>query len=271
MREEILVIKFGGRSLGSPVRIRAAVARVRHHRSRGRGVVVVVSAAGATTDRILARFAEVEGREPASRFRLEAERERDRALATGEDRSASILAAGLLAAGIPARSLGGGEAGLLVRGTASDPEVDPTPVRTLLDMGVTPVVSGFQAARDDGETATLGRGGSDLTAVALAGALGPAACHLVKDVAGIFDRDPAGGPGAQLLDTLGHHELVALARDGARVIQAEAAQRALTDRVALRIYHFASHPGARGGSRVDPPDSLPHRHPTLSRTRERVV
>jgi aspartate kinase len=271
VREQILVIKFGGRSLGSAVRIRAAVARVRFHRSRGRGVVVVVSAAGATTDRILRRLADVGGKVPTARFQREAERERDRALATGEDRAGAILAAALLAAGIPARSLRGGEAGLRVRGAPADPEVDPGPVRALLAEGITPVVSGFQAPREDGETATLGRGGSDLTAVALAGALGPAACHLVKDVDGVFDRDPAGGPGAVLLSTLGQEELLALASKGARVIQAGAALRAVMDRVPLRIYHYASHPGACGGSRVDFPNRAPDRHTPSRRAREGVV
>lgn len=270
MREEILVIKFGGRSLGSPVRIRAAVARVRHHRSRGRGAVVVVSAAGATTDRILKRLADVGGNGPTSRFRREAERERDRALATGEDRAGAMLAAALLAAGIPARSLTGGEAGLLVRGAPTDPEVDPGPVHALLADGITPVVSGFQAARDDGETATLGRGGSDLTAVALAGALGPATCHLVKDVDGVFDRDPAGGPGAVLLAALSHQELLALARKGARVVQAEAALRAVTDRVPLRIYHYASHPGVGGGTWVGLPAPVSDRRAVAGRAREGV-
>lgn len=245
-----LVLKFGGRALGSPLRIRAAVARVRYHRSRGHDVVVVVSAAGSTTDRILEQVERVGGSRPPARFLVETERERDRALATGEDRAGAIVAAGLLGAGIPARSLGGGEAGLAVRGASTDPEVDPGALRALLEAGVTPVVSGFQASRADGETVTLGRGGSDLTAVAIAGALGPVPCHLVKDVSGVFHRDPAGDPCALLLETLSHEDLLALARDGAQVVQAEAAHRALRDRVPLRVYHYASRPGAGGGSRV---------------------
>ena len=271
-----LVIKFGGAALASPLRVRAAVARIHYHRDRERPPVVVVSAPGATTDRILDRVSRVGGAAPPPGLEGAVRRERDRALATGEDRSASVLAAALLGAGIPARSLRGDEAGLWVEEAeaalggrpvdAEDAEhakdadplqvdlaplrVDPAPLRALLGAGVVPVVSGFQARGAGGELVTLARGGSDLTAVALAEALGSSRCVLVKDVPGIFDRDPRQHPGALLHPTLDWDELVALAEAGGRVVQLEAACRARCAGLPLHVVHYAQRPGSRGGTRV---------------------
>ncbi len=271
-----LVIKFGGAALASPLRVRAAVARIRYHRERERPSVVVVSAPGATTDRILDRVSRVGGEAPLPGLEGAVRRERDRALATGEDRSASVLAAALLGAGIPARSLRGDEAGLWVeeadealgRGAVdaehakdakhADPlqvdlaplQVDPAPLRALLGAGIVPVVSGFQARGAEGELVTLARGGSDLTAVALAEALGSPRCLLVKDVPGIFDQDPRRHPGALLHRTLDWDALVALAEAGGQVVQLEAACRARHAGLPLHVVHYGQRPGSRGGTRV---------------------
>jgi len=247
-----LVIKFGGAALASPVRVRAAVARIRYHREREGPTVAVVSAPGATTDRILDRVSRVAGATPPPGLERAVRRERDRALATGEDRSASVLAAALLGAGIPARSVRGDEAGVQVAeaegGEPRDPGVDPAPIGALLAAGVVPVVSGFQARGADGELVTLARGGSDLTAVVLAEALGSPRCLLVKDVPGIFDRDPHRDPGALFRETLTWDDLVALARAGGQVVQLEAAERARRACLPLRVVHYASRPGGRGGT-----------------------
>jgi len=230
----ILVIKLGGTSLASAARIRRAARRLRAHARAGRRVVAVVSAAGGTTDRIVRMLAGASGRRPAPR-------EADRALATGEDLSAALLASALAALGVSARSLRGGEAGVRAEGGFCGgriARVDPAPLRALLDAGVVPVVSGFQGARVDGETLTLGRGASDLSAVAIAAALGPAECHIVTDVAGVFDRDPRHDAGARFFPALTHGELLRLAVDGAKVVHPEAAREARRSRVPLRIYHF---------------------------------
>jgi aspartate kinase len=177
----------------------------------------------------------------------------DRALATGEDRAAALLAIALWRRGVSARSLRGGEAGIEAEGEFGGGvvmRVTPAGLRRLLDAGVVPVVSGFQGVRGDGETITLGRGGSDISAVVVAAALG-AECHIIKDVAGVYDRDPNIHPDARRFDSLGYGDLLRLAESGARVVHPAAARLAASARVPLRIYHFAAPPGAPGGTRVN--------------------
>jgi len=242
----VLVIKFGGTSLGSLAQVRRAARRVRAHVRRGRRVVVVVSANGPTTDRIVSLLSRVSpGGRPDGR-------EADRALATGEDLSAALLACALIGMGVPARSLRGGEAGLRAEGGFCGGRVvhvDPAPLVELLAQGAVPVVAGFQAARTDGETVTLGRGGSDTSAVAVAAALG-APCDIVTDVEAVFDRDPRADAGARRLPSLTHAELARLAEGGARVVHPEAAALALRHRVPLCVYHFRAPLSGAGGTRV---------------------
>lgn len=246
-----LVIKFGGTSLATASRIRRAARRVRAQLRRGRRVAVVVSANGGATDRIVRLLAQVSaGRRPDLR-------EADRALATGEDLSAALLASALGALGVAARSLRGGEAGVRAEGGFCGGRiaaVDPSSVRELLGAGVVPVVSGFQGVRDDGETVTLGRGASDLSAVAIAAALG-AECHIVTDVRGVYDRDPRTDPGACFFARIDHTQLVRLAERGARVVQREAAAEALRRGIPLRIYHFAAAVESDAGTVVGPVDT----------------
>jgi aspartate kinase len=242
----VLVLKFGGTSLGSAARVRRAARRVAEHLRRGRRVAVVVSAVGHTTDRIVRRLAALapDGR-PAPR-------EADRALATGEDLSAALLAAALGGLGVAARSLRGGEAGVRVEGGFCGgriAEVDPRPLRALLAAGIVPVVSGFQGIREDGETVTLGRGGSDTSAVALAATLG-AECHIVTDVAAVHDRDPRLHADARPIGEIDPLALVVLAEGGAHVVHPEAARLALERHVPLRVYGFRAPLSGRGGTIV---------------------
>lgn len=245
--ERILVVKFGGTSVGTAGRVRRAAARVAAHVRAGRRVVAVVSAAGHTTDRLLGRLAAVRGAEGRCT------RESDRVLATGEDLSAALLAAALEARGVPARSLRGGEAGVVAagpHGAGRIQRIDPGPLLHLLHRGVVPVVSGFQGAAADGETLTLGRGASDTSAVALAAALG-ADCHIVTDVPAVYDRDPRRDGGARAFRSLTHAQLLELASQGAQVVHAEAARLALLHGVPLRVYHHRAPPSGRGGTWVD--------------------
>lgn len=249
--DAVLVLKFGGTSLGSPARIARAARRVAAHLRRGRRTVVVVSAMGAATDRIVRLLAAVSGGRPQGR-------EADRALATGEDLSAALLAAALAALGVPARSLRGGEAGVWAEGGFCGghiQDVDPAPVRRLLAQGIVPVVSGFQGVRDDGETVTLGRGGSDTSAVALAAALG-VACHIVTDVDAVYDRDPRDHPDARRIGEIHPLALVLLAEGGARVVHPTAARLALERGVPLRVYHHRAPLSGRGGTVVQVPRTL---------------
>lgn len=256
-----VVLKFGGTSLGGPARVRRAAARVRAALLDGRRVVAVVSAAGDETDRLLARLhaVGVAGGDAAAR-------EADRALATGEDLSAALLAAALRAAGVPARSLRGPEAGVEAVGdfgAGRIRRVDPRPLARLLRSGAVAVVSGFQGLRDDGETVTLGRGGSDTSAVAIAAALG-ARADIVTDVPAVFERDPRTHPAARPFERVSWGDLLRLADDGARVVHPEAARLALAERVPLRVHHWRAPLRRPGGTRVGP-------EPTRLRAAEAVA
>ena len=233
-----LVLKFGGTSLATPARIRRAAERVATLHRSGRAVVAVVSARGHTTDRILKDLERL-GAAKAEASR----REVDRVLATGEDLSAGLLAASLNALGIAARSLRGGEAGVLASGgfgTGRIREVDPGRLSGLLSAGIVPVVSGFQGERADGETVTLGRGGSDTSAVAIAAALGSAPCDIVTDVDAVYDRDPRRDPSARAFSELTHEELLELTVGGAQVVHPEAARLAQRHEVPLRVYAYSA-------------------------------
>jgi aspartate kinase len=247
MSQSIVVLKFGGTSLATPKRLRLAARRVRAHLRRGESPVVVASALGHTTDRILRRLEHC-GVSPAF-----AAREVDRALATGETLSSAMLAGCLRSFGIGAIGLSGGEAGFegageFGRGTIA--RLDLAPLRRLLAGGNVPVIAGFQARRPDGETVTLGRGSSDVTAVALAAALGPVTCHIVTDVGAVYDRDPNLDAAAQPYRELDHDELVRLAEAGAQVVHPAAARWALDHRVPLCIHSYRAGFGEEYGTRV---------------------
>jgi aspartate kinase len=233
-----LVVKFGGTSLGTPARIRRAAERVAALARRGRRVVAVVSARGHTTDLILRDLERLGALASGA-----ARRETDRVLATGEDLSAGLLAAALNALGVAARSLRGGEAGVRAEGdfgSGSIREVEPHRLRSLLDAGIVPVVSGFQGERADRETVTLGRGGSDTSAVAIAAALGSAPCDIVTDVDAVYDRDPRRDGAARAFAELTHEELLELTVAGAQVVHPEAARLAKRHAVPLRVYAFSA-------------------------------
>lgn len=244
----MLVIKFGGTSLATPARIRRAALRVRAHYRAGRRVIVVVSAMGPTTDRLLRTLAQC-----APNAETRAAREMDRALATGEDLSAAAVAAALVALDVPAFSMRGGEAGLIAtghfgHGTLRDLRRDR--INSLIGSGIVPVVAGFQASRPDGQTITLGRGGSDTTAVFLAGVLRATQCHIVTDVHGVFDADPRAHPEAVAYAELSFFDLIRLADGGADVVHPGAARFARDFRVPLHIYHFNAPPRRPGGTVV---------------------
>ncbi|HEV2291409.1 MAG TPA: hypothetical protein VGR60_06195 [Gemmatimonadales bacterium] len=234
----LLVLKFGGTALGTPARLRRAVRRLAAHRTAGAEVVAVVSASGHTTDRILRTLVRVRNGADAP-----ATRETDRALSTGEELSAAIVAAGLSALGHPARSFRGGEAGLRAEGPfggATLVQFDPAPLCQCLAAGVVPVVAGFQGAGRDSDTRTLGRGASDLTAVFLAARLGAAECHIITDVDGVYDSDPRLAADARRHSLLTHAALLSLAEEGAEIVHAGAAREALTSRVPLQVYSYTA-------------------------------
>lgn len=213
----IVVQKFGGTSVADVERIKRVAGRVAGTVRAGHQVVVVVSAMGHTTDQLVDMALAISARPDPQTM--------DVLLATGEQVSIALLALALMEQGIPARALLGGEAGIRTDGVhqrARVVEVDPEPLRSWLARGVTPVVAGFQGVAPDGTVTTLGRGGSDLTAVALAAAVGADACEIYSDVAGIFTADPRIVPRVRKLAVVSYEEMMELSSLGAQVLQGRA-------------------------------------------------
>ncbi|MCK1815693.1 aspartate kinase [Streptomyces sp. XM4011] len=233
---DILVQKYGGSSLATLDQVRAVAARVAGgHRTR-RPVVVVVSARGRTTDGLLDLTRTLSGRPPA--------RETDQLLATAESSSAAQLAMALDALGVPAASLTGGQAGVQVRGPHGEGRITairPERVHALLRQGFVPVVSGFQGVNAGGDVTTLGRGGSDTTAVALAAALKSPRCEIYTDVAGVFSADPRIIRRPRKLPELDCRVMAEMARSGARVMHSRSVDLAFARNVEVHIRH-AAHP-----------------------------
>jgi aspartate kinase len=242
---DIVVDKFGGSVLRRPEDIAEAVSVVERQRAAGLRPVVVVSAFEGVTDTILAAAAVLlpDGadawlREPSEDPEAPMARETDRALATGEALSAALFALGLQARGIPARSFSGAEAGIRTAAAHLGAEVRRVlarPLRAALADGLVPVVAGFQGIGTHGELTTLGRGGTDLSAVALAVALRAARCELFKDVGGILEADPHLVPGARHLAAVDAEQLELLAAMGAEVVHPVAVRRARRGRLPLVV------------------------------------
>jgi aspartate kinase len=234
-------MKFGGTSVADPEGRSRLVEHVRRARKRG-PVVCVVSAMGRrgepyATDTLL-------GLAPGLRTDT---RESDKLAACGEIISSVVVAHALTAAQIPARSLSGAEAGIVTdgrHGSASILDIDPLTVREILDEGLVPVVAGFQGIGPDGLLTTLGRGGSDTTACALAARLDASCVEIFTDVEGIMTADPADAPSARILDVVEYREVFQMARHGSRVVHAPAAEAAMEARVPLRVRStFSEGPG----------------------------
>lgn len=241
---DVVVDKFGGSILRRPVDIAEAVSVVERQRALGLRPVVVVSAFEGVTDTILASArALLPGgadwlHEAESGHDSGLAREADRALATGEALSAALFALGLQARGIPARSFSGAEAGIRTAAAHLGAEVRRVlarPLRNALAEGLVPVVAGFQGIGTHGELTTLGRGGTDLSAVALAVALRAARCELFKDVGGVLEADPHLVPAARFLPTVDARQLELLAEMGAEIVHPVAVRRARRGRMALVV------------------------------------
>ena len=239
----LIVQKYGGSSLADAERIRHVAGRIARDRRDGADLVVVVSAMGDTTDH-LTELAAAITEEPDPR-------EMDLLLATGEHMSGTLVAMALHALGIEAISLTGPQAGIRTdssHGRARIANIDPARMRRELDRGRVVIVAGFQGSTsesyDEAEVTTLGRGGSDTTAVALAARLGADACEIYTDVEGIFTADPRVVPDAQLIPTIGYEEMLELAHQGAQVMQTRAVELGWVNDVVIRVRStFSDHPG----------------------------
>ena len=238
---KLLVQKYGGSSVGSVERIAAVVARIARDRAAGRDVVAVVSAMGDTTDDLLALASSGTGGAPPNA------REQDALLATGEIQSAALLAMALIARGTDAISLSGAQAGISADGTYGKGRIagiEPKRVRAELDAGRVVIVAGFQGVSEGSETTTLGRGGSDTSAVALAAALGADRCQIFTDVRGVYTADPRAVPAARQLSVVGYEEMLELANQGAQVMQTRAVELGWVNNVAIEVLSsFEEQPG----------------------------
>lgn len=215
----IVVQKYGGTSVGSIERIQAVATRVQRARQAGHQVVVVVSAMSGETDRLL-RLARDVSAAPAAR-------EVDTLLATGEMVSIALVAMALQNLGCPAASLTGPQGGILTDGAhtqARIKQITPHRLQQALAEGVVPVVAGFQGMSESDDLTTLGRGGSDLTAVALAAALQADLCEIYTDVDGVYSADPNVVPQARRLERISYDEMLEMARLGAKVLQARSVE-----------------------------------------------
>ena len=210
----LIVQKYGGTSVGSPDRIKSVAERVASSRQRGDQIVVVVSAMSGVTDNLITLAQEIAPAPP--------EREMDVLLATGEQTTIALTAMALHAIGVPAVSLTGAQAGIVTDGVhtkAKIQNITPKEVHKLLDAGNVVIVAGFQGQTRGGQVTTLGRGGSDLTAIALAAALGAHLCQIYTDVDGVYTTDPRIVPDARKLDEISYDEMLELAGSGAKVMQ----------------------------------------------------
>jgi aspartate kinase len=210
----LIVQKYGGTSVGNPERIKNVARRVAQYRNAGDQVVVVVSAMSGVTDGLIKLAKEITA--------LPNEREMDMLLATGEQQTIALTAIALQTLGIEAVSLTGAQAGIVTDGVhtkAKIQNITPRGVHKLLDAGNVVIVAGFQGQTPEGDITTLGRGGSDLTAIALAAALNADLCQIYTDVDGIYTADPRIVPSARKLPEIAYDELLELAGAGAKVMQ----------------------------------------------------
>jgi len=225
-----IVQKYGGTSVGSVELIQRVATKVAAVRERGDNIAVVVSAMGDHTDRLVDLAAGI-AREPNPR-------EMDVLLATGEQVSIALLAMALCERGIPARSFTGSQ--IRVRTTnvhrrARITDVETQRLRETIDAGIVPVVAGFQGIDDAGDVTTIGRGGSDTSAVALAVALRADECQILTDVDGVYTTDPRLVAEAKLLPRLSFEEMLELAGQGSRVLHLRSVEFAAKYNVPLRV------------------------------------
>jgi aspartate kinase len=226
----LIVQKYGGTSVRDAERIRSVARRLIRAQEDGDRVVAVVSAMGDVTDELLELAAQVSDDPP--------EREMDMLLATGEQVTIALLAMAIHSMGHEAISLTGPQAGIVTDAghtKARIQAVESERVRQALDEGRIVIVAGFQGLSEDGEITTLGRGGSDTTAAAVAAGIGADVCEIYTDVDGVFTADPRLVPGARKLDEVSYEEMLEMAATGAKVLQLRSVEFARNHGVVLRV------------------------------------
>lgn len=235
----LIVMKFGGSSVGTTERMGRVAQRIVDEKRRGNRIVVVVSAMGDTTDDLIDKSREICDNPPA--------REMDMLLTTGEQISVALLAMAIHKLGQAAKSFTGWQAGFVteaVHGKARINEISPDRIFKALDEENVVIVAGFQGQTEDGEITTLGRGGSDTTAVALAAAIQADVCEIYTDVDGVYSTDPRVVKNARKLDLISYDEMLELAHLGAAVLHPRAVEYAKHNSVNLVVRSsFTQNPG----------------------------
>jgi len=215
----LIVQKYGGTSVANTDRIKNVAARVAKYTAKGDQIVVVVSAMSGVTDNLIKLAKEL--------MPLPNEREMDMLLATGEQTTIALTAISLHSLDVPAVSLTGAQAGIVTDGVhtkAKIQNITPKRIHELLNEGNVVIVAGFQGQTIEGQVTTLGRGGSDLTAIALAAALKADLCQIYTDVDGVYTADPRIVPGAKKLEEISYDEMLELASLGAKVMQSRSVE-----------------------------------------------
>ena len=240
----LIVQKYGGTSLGDEHKIRTAAKRAAELAGLGHEIVVVVSAQGDTTDLMIEKAMQINKNRAA--------REMDAYLAAGEQMSAGLLAMAIGALGCGAVSLTGWQAGIHtdgVHGNAKILGVDTGRIRRELETGKIVVVSGFQGVDADGDITTLGRGGSDTTAVALAAYLQADKCQIFTDVDGVYDRDPRIFPDARRFARISYGKMMSLIENGAQVLHDRSVEFAREYGITVEVLSaFTGEPGTLVGN-----------------------
>jgi aspartate kinase len=252
----IVVQKYGGSSVGDTDRISAIADRIVRAREQGRDVVVVVSAMGRTTDDLLEKASDIT---PAPE-----PRELDMLLTAGERIAMSLVAIAVNARGCRAASYTGSQAGIITdtqHGKARIVEIRPQRIKESLDAGNVVILAGFQGLSTEYDITTLGRGGSDTTAVAMAAALGAEVCEIYTDVDGVFTADPRTHPEARKIDRISYEEMLEFAAAGARVLQLRCVEYARRHGVRIHVRNSlgeqpgtwvdGAEDGAQNGARAD--------------------
>src|SRR2546423_12102708 len=215
----LIVQKYGGTSVGNPDRIKNVASRIAGYHQKGEKIVVVVSAMSGVTDNLIKLAREL--------MPLPNDREMDVLLATGEQTTIALTAIALHSIGIPAASLTGAQAGIVTDGVhtkAKIQNISPKRIHDLLNQGHVVIVAGFQGQTIEGQVTTLGRGGSDLTAIALAAALKADLCQIFTDVDGVYTADPRIVTTAEKLEEISYDEMLELASLGAKVMQSRSVE-----------------------------------------------
>jgi aspartate kinase len=226
----LIVQKYGGTSVGDAERIRAVAHHVARTRAEGHEVVVVVSAMGQFTDELIVLAEQISPHNPA--------REMDMLLTSGERISMALVSMALATQGVEAASFTGSQAGIITdtsHSRAKILEMRPERIREALDAGLVPVVAGFQGVSTERDITTLGRGGSDVTAVALAAALKADVCEIYTDVTGVFSADPRVVATARQLRQVSFDEMMEIAATGGRVLMLRSVEFARRYGVPLHV------------------------------------